>query len=276
MVRIQGASRGAYQDMQLLMQRRKRAERQARMGIYVFPNPFGAWPTIALRMEGKMFRACLIISIFHLVFVFSGCSVLKYLDGSSTREIEIYRMSAEEMKSEIDRQDKIISEFENKNKYLRIQIEVMRQKTSEFENKNKYLGIQIEVMRQKTVEMAYEHEQERKSFKKEFGVVHELKAHISELELQMSEKEENINSLEERLVISRNREELRSINDYLFLQIKRDLQQRDRTIKKLEETIRELKEGSHDSVFIGSPRRSVVPEGRNNMPSNIPIPIKED
>ncbi len=272
MVRIQGASRGVYRDMQ----RRRRAERQARMGIYVFPSPFGAWPTIALRMEGKMFRACLIISIFHLVFVFSGCSILEHLDGSSKREIETFRMSAEEMRSEIDRLDKITSEFENKNKYLRIQIEVMRQKISEFENKNKYLGIQIEAMKQKTVEMAYEHEQERKNFKKEFGVAHELKAHISELELQMSEKEENINLLEEKLVISRNKEELRSINDYLFLQIKGELHQRDRTIRKLEETIRELKEGSYDRVFIGSPRRSVVPEGRNNMPSNIPIPIKED
>lgn len=202
-----------------------------------------------------MFRACLIISIFHLVFVFSGCSVLEYLDGSSEREIEKYRMSTDEIKSEIDRLDNI---------------------NSELENKNKYLQIQIEEMKQKTVAIAYGHSQEKNRFKKEFGVVHELKAHISKLELQMSEKEKNINSLEERLVISRNREELRSINDYLFLQIKGDLQQRDRTIRKLEETIRELKEGSHDRVFIGSPRRSVVPEGRNNMPSNIPIPIKED
>lgn len=202
-----------------------------------------------------MFRACLIISIFHLVFVFSGCSVLEYLDGSSKREIEKHRMSTDEMKFEIDRLDKI---------------------NSELENKNKYLQIQIEEMKQITVEMAYEHKQEKNRLKKEFGEVHELKAHISELELQISEKEENINSLEERLVISRNREELRSINDYLFLQIKRDLQQRDRTIRKLEETIRELKERSHDRVFIGSPRRSVVPEGRNNMLSNIPIPIKED
>ncbi|MDL1979571.1 MAG: hypothetical protein LWX52_16050, partial [Deltaproteobacteria bacterium] len=35
----QGASRGAYPDRQLLMQPRRRTERQARMGIYLFPSP---------------------------------------------------------------------------------------------------------------------------------------------------------------------------------------------------------------------------------------------
>ena len=52
-------------------------------------------------MAASMFRACLIVLIVHLGFIFQGCAGLEYLDGSSKEETEKFKMTKNEMWNKI-------------------------------------------------------------------------------------------------------------------------------------------------------------------------------
>jgi phage host-nuclease inhibitor protein Gam len=79
-----------------------------------------------------MIRACLIIFIVHLCFIFQGCATSEHLEGSSKEEAEEFKMTKEEMWNEMER-----LKVENAN--LQRQIDTLREENQRIrdENENK-------------------------------------------------------------------------------------------------------------------------------------------
>ena len=79
-----------------------------------------------------MIRACLIIFIVHLCFIFQGCATSEHLEGSSKEEAEKFKMTKEEMGNEVQR-------LKRENVNLRRQINILRERDQKIrdENENK-------------------------------------------------------------------------------------------------------------------------------------------
>lgn len=105
-----------------------------------------------VKLEEDMFRAYLIILIFHLGFIFQGCAVLEYLDGSQQEEVEALKMSKQQMLNEVER-------LKGENANLQRQIDTLqeenhriinepRNKIAELRGENKLLNEQISTLKE--------------------------------------------------------------------------------------------------------------------------------
>lgn len=84
-----------------------------------------------LKLEEKMLRAYLIILILHLGFIFQGCAVWEYLDGSSKEEIEKFKMTKDQMWNRVEK-----LKIENVNLQREIKILIDENQRIRDENEN--------------------------------------------------------------------------------------------------------------------------------------------
>ena len=100
-------------------------------------------------MAASMFRACLIVLIVNLGFIFQGCASLEYLDGSSKEETEKFKTTKNEMwnkirklKIEKTRSQKQIDILRKENQELartRDQNELLNEQISKLKERNRLI-----------------------------------------------------------------------------------------------------------------------------------------
>lgn len=95
----------------------------------------------------SMFRACLIVLIVHLGFIFQGCAGLEYLDGSSKKEIEKFKMTKYQMWNKIEKLKIENAKSQKQIDILTAQNQVTNENEKEmarFRDQNKLLNEQME------------------------------------------------------------------------------------------------------------------------------------
>jgi len=129
-----------------------------------------------VKLEEDMFRACLIILIFHLGFIFQGCGVLEYLDGSQQEEVEALKMSKQQMLNEVERlkgenanlqrqiytlqeeNHRIINEPRNKIAELRGENKLLNEQISTLKEEKKRIGDENQVLTEKLTKLPLQYE----------------------------------------------------------------------------------------------------------------------
>jgi len=137
-----------------------------------------------------MIRACLIIFIVHLCFIFQGCATSEHLEGSSKEEAEEFKMTKEEMGNEVqrlkvenanlqrqidtlreknqrirDENENKIAEMrdENKNKIAEVkdENELLNEQINKLKEENKTIGDENQVLTEKLTKLQLQHELEK-------------------------------------------------------------------------------------------------------------------
>lgn len=89
-----------------------------------------------IKPEGKMFRTYALILILAMGFVFHGCSAFEFLNGSSEKEIETFKMNKREMYAELKK-------LKSENEELQRQIDITKEQNQSFrvESEKKYAQV---------------------------------------------------------------------------------------------------------------------------------------
>ena len=126
-----------------------------------------------------MIRACLIIFIVHLCFIFQGCATSEHLEGSSKEEAEEFKMTKEEMWNEMERlkvenanlqrqidtlreeDQRIRDENENKIAEVKDENELLNEQINKLKEENKTIGDENQVLTAKLTKLQLQHELEK-------------------------------------------------------------------------------------------------------------------
>ncbi len=83
-----------------------------------------------------MLRVYLMIPIVYVCFLFQGCSVFEYADGSSEKDIQKFKMTKDEMWDEMEK-------LKNENQRLRTQINIYKKDNQRIKDENKNLAAKL-------------------------------------------------------------------------------------------------------------------------------------
>jgi predicted nuclease with TOPRIM domain len=83
-----------------------------------------------------MLRASLVIIMLHVCFLFQGCSVFEYADGSSEKDIQKFKMTKDEMWDEMEK-------LKTENQRLRTQINIQKKDNQRIRDENKNLATKL-------------------------------------------------------------------------------------------------------------------------------------
>lgn len=126
-----------------------------------------------------MIRACLIIFIVHLCFIFQGCATSEHLEGSSKEEAEEFKMTKEEMWNEMERlkvenanlqrqidtlreeNQRIRDENENKIAEVKDENELLNEQINKLKEENKTIGDENQVLTEKLTKLQLQYELEK-------------------------------------------------------------------------------------------------------------------
>ena len=126
-----------------------------------------------------MIRACLIIFIVHLCFIFQGCATSEHLEGSSKEEAKEFKMTKEEMGNEVQRlkvenanlqrqidtlreeNQRIRDENENKIAEVKDENELLNEQINKLKEENKTIGDENQVLTEKLTKLQLQYELEK-------------------------------------------------------------------------------------------------------------------
>jgi septal ring factor EnvC (AmiA/AmiB activator) len=127
-------------------------------------------------LENKMLRSSLVIIMLHVFFLFHGCSAFEYVDGSSEKDLQKFKMSKDEMWDEMEK-------LKTENQRLRTQINIFKKDNQRIKDENKGLAAKLATL---------QHESETVSSK-----AYELKKDIPTVRMKVLSGDGDLNSAKE-------------------------------------------------------------------------------
>ena len=155
-----------------------------------------------------MIRACLIIFIVHLCFIFQGCATSEHLEGSSKEEAEEFKMTKEEMWNEMERlkvenanlqrkidtlreeKQRIRDENESNMASMRDQNEVLNEQVNRLKEENQRITDDNQLLAKRLAELQLKHETLASGS-------YELEKDIGKLKIKVLSGDGNLNSAKE-------------------------------------------------------------------------------